>query len=240
MKVDVLFFASLKDRAGRSRLPFELDPPATVASLRAGLADALPALATALPSALASVNREYALPDQALQPGDEVAFFPPVSGGAGAASEWPTLARVTEAALDVDGLLASITRPSTGAICLFTGVVRAVTGGRVIEHLDYEAYRPMAEAKLMQVAEEIRARWPGVQGIALVQRIGRLAPGSPTVAIACAAEHRDAGAFEAARYGIDRLKEIVPIWKKEVGPDGEVWIEGHYRPTEADRATPVV
>jgi molybdopterin synthase catalytic subunit len=92
----------------------------------------------------------------------------------------------------------------------------------------------MAETKLRQVAEEIRQRWPQVEGIAIVQRIGKLLPGTPTVLIACSAAHRDTGVFEAARYGIDRLKEIVPIWKKEVGPDGEEWIEGNYVPVEGD------
>jgi molybdopterin synthase catalytic subunit len=74
-----------------------------------------------------------------------------------------------------------------------------------------------------------------VEGIAIVQRIGRLEPGSPTVLIACTAAHRDSGVFEAARYGIDRLKEIVPIWKKEFGPTGEAWVEGSYHPGEQDR-----
>jgi molybdopterin synthase catalytic subunit len=88
----------------------------------------------------------------------------------------------------------------------------------------------MAEAKMRQVAEEIRQKWPAVEGIAIVQRIGHLVPGTPTVLIACTAAHRDTGVFEAARYGIDRLKQIVPIWKKEIGPDGEVWVEGAYMP----------
>jgi molybdopterin synthase catalytic subunit len=88
----------------------------------------------------------------------------------------------------------------------------------------------MAEAKMMQVADEIRWRWPAVEGIGIVQRVGRLYPKTPTVLIVCTAAHRDTGVFEAARYGIDRLKEIVPIWKKEVGPKGEFWVEGEYIP----------
>jgi MoaE-MoaD fusion protein len=98
------------------------------------------------------------------------------------------------------------------------------------EYLEYEAYKPMAEAKMLQVAEEIRARWDTIEGIALVQRVGRLYPRTPTVLIACTAPHRDTGVFDAARYGIDRLKEIVPVWKKEVKPDGEEWVEGDYHP----------
>ena len=81
-----------------------------------------------------------------------------------------------------------------------------------------------------QVAEEIREKWPAVEGVAIIQRIGKLCPGTPTVLIACTAAHRDTGVFEAARYGIDRLKQIVPIWKREVGSGGEVWVEGDYVP----------
>jgi molybdopterin synthase catalytic subunit len=88
----------------------------------------------------------------------------------------------------------------------------------------------MAEAKLAQVAEEIRSRWPVIEGIAIIQRVGRLEAGAATTLVACTAAHRDTGVFEAARYGIDRLKEIVPVWKKEVGPDGQEWVEGHYHP----------
>jgi molybdopterin synthase catalytic subunit len=92
----------------------------------------------------------------------------------------------------------------------------------------------MAETKMLQVADEIRERWPEVEGILIVQRIGRLAPGTPTIVIACSAAHRDTGIFEASRYGIDRLKEIVPIWKKEITPEGETWVEGEYHPQKGD------
>ena len=131
----------------------------------------------------------------------------------------------------------SITLPSTGAACIFTGLVRGLTSRddpHETVYLEYEAYQPMAEAKMKQVAEEIRQRWPAVQGIAIVQRLGRLYPMTPTVIIACTAAHRDTGVFEAARYGIDRLKEIVPVWKKEIGPQGEEWIEGEYTPGHDD------
>jgi molybdopterin synthase catalytic subunit len=147
--------------------------------------------------------------------------------------EYPTIISITETELDLDGLLASVTLESTGAAAVFSGIVRGQTTrgeAHETEYLEYEAYRPMAEAKMSQVAEEIRARWPVVEGIGIVQRIGRLYPKTPTVLIVCTAAHRDTGVFEAARYGIDRLKEIVPIWKKEVGPDGEFWVEGEYIP----------
>ena len=178
-----------------------------------------------------SINREFAL-DEDLVPADaEVAFFPPVSGGVEA--EFPTIFRIPEDALDLDDLVAQITLPTTGAACIFSGMVRGVTTrgeAHDTAYLEYEAYEPMAEAKMAQVAREIRERWPIVEGIAIVQRIGRLDPGTPTVLIACSAAHRDTGVFEAARYGIDRLKEIVPVWKKEVGPGGEAWVEGDYIP----------
>jgi MoaE-MoaD fusion protein len=150
----------------------------------------------------------------------------------------PTIFKITEAELDLNGLLAEITLPTTGAACLFTGMVRAVTqrnDPHDTAYLHYEAYKPMAEAKMRQVADEIRQRWPTVEGIAIVQRIGRLDPGTPTVLIACTAAHRDTGVFEAARYGIDRLKEIVPVWKKEVGLHGETWVEGDYIPGVEDK-----
>jgi len=145
----------------------------------------------------------------------------------------PTFCSITEAELELDALLASITLESTGAAAVFTGMVRGQTtrdDPHQTLYLEYEAYVPMAEAKMRQVAEEIRERWPTVEGIAIVQRVGRLYPKTPTVLIACTAAHRDTGVFEAARYGIDRLKEIVPVWKKEISPDGSEWIEGDYIP----------
>ena len=148
-------------------------------------------------------------------------------------SNYPTIVSITEDELDLDALLDAITLPSTGAAAIFTGMVRGVTSrGDAHEtvYLEYEAYKPMAESKMKQVADEIRERWPTIEGIAILQRIGRLYPRTPTVLIAVTAAHRDTGVFEAARYGIDRLKEIVPVWKKEVSPNGEEWIEGEYIP----------
>ena len=147
--------------------------------------------------------------------------------------EFPTIFAITEDEIDLNDLLAKITLTSTGAAAIFAGMVRGKTSrgdAHDTDYLEYEAYTPMAEAKMKQVADEIRLRWPIVEGIAIVQRIGKLYPKTPTVLIACTAAHRDTGVFEAARYGIDRLKEIVPIWKKEVSPDGEFWVEGDYIP----------
>lgn len=148
-------------------------------------------------------------------------------------SNFPTIYSITESEIDLNDLLAKITLTSTGAAAIFTGMVRGITSrgdAHETEYLEYESYVPMAEAKMKQVADEIRERWPIVEGIAVIQRIGKLYPKTPTVLIACTAAHRDTGVFEAARYGIDRLKEIVPVWKKEVGPDGQEWVEGDYIP----------
>jgi len=148
-------------------------------------------------------------------------------------SNFPTIFFITEEEINLNDLLAKITVPTTGAAAIFTGMVRGVTtrdDPHQTVYLEYEAYVPMAEAKMKQVAEEIRAKWSSVEGIAIVQRVGKLYPQTPTVLIACTAAHRDTGVFEAARYGIDRLKEIVPVWKKEVGPNGEFWVEGEYMP----------
>lgn len=147
--------------------------------------------------------------------------------------DYPVIFSITEDELDLNDLLAKITLSSTGAAAIFAGMVRGETkrgDAHDTEYLEYEAYIPMAEAKMKQVADEIRAKWPVVEGIAIIQRIGKLYPKTPTVLIACTAAHRDTGVFEAARYGIDRLKEIVPIWKREVSPDGEFWVEGEYIP----------
>ena len=235
MQVRVLYFATLRQRLGITEEMLDLDEASTVADLKAAVGRFHPHVQDSLKTAIVSVNREFALPEEQLHGADEVALFPPVSGGA---EPSPTHLRVTGDPLDFNALLSSIILPTTGAACVFSGMVRARTEGGPLpetEHLEYESYSGMAEEKMRQVAEEMRRRWPHVEGIAIVQRIGRLDAGTPTVIVACSAAHRDSGIFEAARYGIDRLKEIVPIWKKEVGPDGEVWVEGEYRPLPGDR-----
>lgn len=146
---------------------------------------------------------------------------------------FPTVYSITEDEIDINELLKQITLTSTGAAAIFTGMVRGVTtrnDPHDTEFLEYECYRPMAEAKMKQVADEIRQRWDTIEGIAIVQRIGKLYPRTPTVLIACTSAHRDTGVFDAARYGIDRLKEIVPVWKKEIGPEGNVWVMGNHVP----------
>jgi len=191
-----------------------------------------PGIRPQLNKVLVSINQEIALEEDALPSGAEVAFLPPVSGGGGL----PTITKIVEEPLDQNRLLEQITLESTGAACTFTGIVRGKTRcGREYSTtaLEYEAYKPMAEAKMAQIADEIRQRWPEIEGIGIAQRIGYLEAGTVTVLVACTASHRDTGVFEAARYGIDRIKEVVPVWKKEIGPEGEEWVEGELNPRSA-------
>lgn len=237
-QVTVLFFATIRELTGTRQTSLELPDGARVADAKAILIEKYPSIELAMDTTVIAVNREFAPDEDILPDGAEIAIFPPVSGGSQTQAEaYPTIFAITAAEIDLNQLLAQITLPGTGAACLFTGMVRGVTqrgDPHQTSYLEYEAYQPMAEGKMRQVAAEIRQRWPSVQGVAIVQRVGRLDPGTPTVLIACTAAHRDTGVFEAARYGIDRLKEIVPVWKKEVGPDGETWVEGQYHPTPED------
>jgi molybdopterin synthase catalytic subunit len=233
-EVRILFFAQLKDLTGKNRITLQIPAGTTVAGLRQILETQFPLLQTRIKTTLVSINQEFALDGDLIPEGAEIALFPPVSGGSG---DLPTIFSITEDALDLDDLVDRITLVSSGAACIFSGMVRGETvrgEAHTTTALEYEAYKPMAEAKMAQVADEIRTRWPAIQGIAIVQRIGLLQPRTPTVLIACTAAHRDTGVFEAARYGIDRLKEIVPVWKKEIGPDGQEWIEGAYIPGKED------
>jgi molybdopterin converting factor subunit 1 len=230
----VLFFANIKDIAGLKETTIEFPEGTCVRGIKKMLIDHFPGLKATMDSALVSINHEYASDESVVPDSAEIALFPPVSGGLDSidiGKDQPSIFLITRNEIDINRLIAQITLPTTGAVCFFTGMVRAITQrGNPHEtiYLEYEAYEPMAEAKMQQIASEIRSRWPTVEGIAIIQRVGRLDSGTLAVVIACSAAHRDTGVFEAARYGIDRLKEIVPIWKKEVGPKGETWVDGDY------------
>ena len=132
---------------------------------------------------------------------------------------------LTHAPIDYHALTESVRRPHCGAVCLFLGTVRDLTGDEVTVFLDYEAYPPMAEKKLAEIEAEVRNRWP-VGEIALVHRLGRLGVGEVSVAVAVSTPHR-ADAFAACRFAIDTLKELVPIWKKDIAPSGgQRWSPG--------------
>lgn len=232
-KINLIFFAHLKEISGVHQIEVDLPDGTNILDLKNRLLEVFPQFDKVLPTAIFAIDREFAFDEDPVADGAEVAIFPPVSGG----STGPTIFKVTRESIDLDALLAQITLESTGAAAIFAGMVRGVTTRGEAHQtvaLEYEAYVPMAEAKMAQVAVEIREKWPTVEGIAIVQRIGYLLPRTPTVLIACTAPHRDTGVFDAARYGIDRLKEIVPIWKKEILPTGEEWIEGEYIPKKGD------
>lgn len=239
MQITILFFATLRDVVGARTLALELDEGVnSIEQLRQELSARFPAAADNLAVALAAIDEEFAFDHDNFADGAEVAFFPPVSGGSGTSPERPELFSLPRGSINHNEIIAAITTERTGAVCMFTGMVRGKTAkdGHLpdTQYLEYESYEPMALAKMRQVAQEIRARWGKVEGIAIIQRIGRLQVGDNTVLCACSSPHRDDGCFEAARYGIDRLKEIVPVWKKEVGASGETWIEGDYHPKASD------
>ncbi len=231
-KITVLLFAGLKDSARTGRLLVEMPDGSSVADLKKALAEKMPALLPALNYALVSLNQEYTRDDAVLPDGAEVAIFPPVSGGSTGG-----MCALVEEKLDLNAILAQVSSGTSGAVCFFVGTVRSRTAAkdtidRIIEtdYLEYEGYKPMAETKLEQIIEEMHRRWPDVEQIAIYQRLGHLDPGDVAVVIACTGAHRHSGVFEAAAYAIERLKQIVPVWKKEVGTDGISWVEGGYTP----------
>lgn len=236
MNLEVKLFATLRDLAGHNKVEIILDQPASVQDLLDALSTVHEELAPSLPTVLIAVNKQFAFPDTPLHANDEIALFPPVSGGEEMAH--PTYFAVSRDQVDFDAIYQHIGGPDVGAIVSFTGFVRGQTNREGLPaetlYLEYEAYSEMAEEKMAQIAREIWRKWPQVKGVAIIQRIGHLDIRDVTTFIACAAGHRDQGAFEAARYGIDRLKEIVPVWKKEVGSDHSTWVEGSYKPTASD------
>jgi molybdopterin converting factor subunit 1 len=229
IQVQVRTFASLRQVLGTASLTLDLPPDATVADLLERLSADYPATASYLPTTLVAVNHTYVDRAQPLAPGDEVAIFPPVSGGA-IGGKTQTFVALSSDSIDPLALSEMVAEPGSGAVVTFSGLVRDNNLGRQVRYLEYEAYAEMAEAKMRQVVAEARERWPAIRGVAAVHRIGHLEIGEMAVLVAIGASHRNDGAFEATRYIIDRIKEIVPIWKKEAWADGEEWLEGDYRP----------
>lgn len=222
MKVRVLYFASVRDIAGTTEETLELEAGAKTQDLLEALIRTHPELKGLEPSLAVSVNQEYAARDAPLADGDEVALIPPVSGGQ---SSPDGTYQIVDRTLGLDEVTRLVRRDSSGAVAAFGGVVREETQGRRVLYLEYQAYAPMAEQTMAQISEEIGAKW-AVDAVAILHRIGRLEVGEMSVAIAVAAPRRRA-ALEACAYAIERLKEIVPIWKKEAFEDGEVWV-GHH------------
>lgn len=239
MEVRVRLFAGLAAAVGRRELSWRGGPPATPRTVWQELEKAYPAFSRHAHEVKVAVNHEYASWDQELRSGDEVAFLTPVSGGQDPAVPPPgspeatggSVCWLTEGPLSIDQLLQRVARPEAGAIVLFAGVARRFTGSRVTEYLDYDAYPPMAVSEMEKIVAEVQERWPGTR-VAMAHRVGKVDIGEASVLVAVSAPHRK-DAFPAARYAIDRLKETVPIWKKEVGPAGELWI-GDGGPMPAD------
>jgi molybdopterin converting factor subunit 1 len=225
MKVDVLYFAVLRERIQLDHETVELAAGATVHEVRAAIAARHPSVAALLPGVQLAVNRVVAADSQPIADGDELALLPPVAGGSAPGairiSARPvTLAEAIEAVTSGD---AGDVGGDAGAVVTFAGIVRR-RGHHLpdVVRLEYEAYREMAEAVLGEIAVEIEREWPGVR-VAIHHRTGALVVGEIAVVIAAAARHR-APAFEACRAAIDRLKLRAPIWKKEIGETGEAWV----------------
>ena len=220
-------FARLREQAGGLETgTLELPAGATLADAYEALRLKHPALPDRS-GVRAALNFEFDDWTATVADGDEVAFIPPVSGGAHGVG---VLFELTAAPLDARRLEAAVAHKGAGAICTFTGVVRDSSRGRSVTHLDYEAYAEMAVAEMRKIGDEIAERWPEAR-VAMAHRTGRLEIGEASVVVAVSCPHR-AEAIAACKWGIDRLKESVPIWKKEHAADGTYWIEGdEARPT---------
>ncbi|HZG82442.1 MAG TPA: molybdenum cofactor biosynthesis protein MoaE [Brevibacillus sp.] len=218
MTITILLFAGLAERANQREIQLTLPEQATVRDLLRAAAEQYPALSPLLGSCFVSLNHEYAAPDHVIQASDEIALLPPVSGG-----EEPLFSITTEP-LSADKLIRLVSNPHAGAVLTFVGTVREFTHGQRTVYLSYEAYAPMAVEKMKQIAAEIEERWPGAR-VAMQHRIGDLQIEEIAVIVAVATPHRNES-FEAGRYAIERLKQIVPIWKKEMWEDGSEW-KGH-------------
>lgn len=238
MKVRILLFARLRDLLGTDSV--ELDSPdiESVGDVYRILRTRHPELDAFRRSLLVAVNQEFADWNTPVAEGDELALFPPVSGGQTPPNaDYPVDAdgniyRIVREKIRTRGLVSQLTRDQDGAAVTFFGIVRNNTRGRRTTHLYYEAYEPMALRKMREIGDSLRQRWQ-IGQVGMVHRLGRLEIGEVSVAIVITSPHRGV-AFESCRYAIDRLKQTVPIWKKEFFADGEVWVEGECRPAERD------
>ena len=221
MQVKCLFFATLKDITGSRQLNIDLTAGTTVGDLLATLERSYPKIRDYRSILLTAVNEEYVDLGKALSEGDEVAIFPPVSGGS---TDFPHMVEITRDRIDAQKVARRLQRGEDGAVCVFEGIVRNNSKGKKTRYLEYEAYEPMALKKMEEISAFVRQGWD-IDGVGIVHRVGRMEIGETSVAIIITSAHRKA-AFDACHYAIDRLKKIVPIWKKEFFEDGEVWIEG--------------
>jgi MoaE-MoaD fusion protein len=222
MRIKVLFFGFTHDLTGLREEQIELGEGENVQKLWRLYENRFPRLGDLAGSLLLAVNQQIADPLAVLHEGDEVAFMPPVSGGI---DENPY--HVTSEKISAAGLAECLQASSDGALVAFEGVVRDHSGGRKTLYLEYEAYGPMAVRKMQEIGKEARRKFD-IHSVGIVHRVGRLEIGETSVAIVVTAAHRKP-AFEACHYLIDRLKQVVPVWKKEYFEDGAVWAEGEGR-----------
>lgn len=229
IKVRVLFFGAARDAVGHEQIEVELESPIDADGARAKLLSEYPSLERFGKSLLFAVNQQYAQNDREIREGDELAVFPPVSGGSGSkedAGKMPALPdffELTTDLIDVGAVARRVVLPHCGATVTLDGYAREWTKGRRTLYLVYEAYEPMALSQMKRLGAQAHEKFD-IAHIGIVHRTGRLEIGETSVVISVSAPHRRA-AFEAGEWAIRELKRTVPIWKKEVFEDGEVWVE---------------
>ena len=237
MRLRVLFFGMLKDLVGRPADEIDLPDGTDLGAVFERYASRYPRLRELAPSIVAARNQEFAERDTLLADGDEVAFLPPVSGGSDSdcmeIESGGHYFALTRCPIDTREVIARILTGGDGGVVTFEGVVRNNTKGRRTLYLDYECYEAMALKMIAKIGCEIAGSHQ-ITRIAIVHRLGRMLVGEASVAVIVTAPHRRA-AFDASLEGINRLKKLVPIWKKEHFADGEVWVEGEW-----DQNAPVV
>ena len=231
MRAKVLFFGILKDVAGHAAEDAEFPDGADLRSVFDGYAARFPQFRQMAPSIVVAHNQEFAPLSAKLADGDEIAFLPPVSGGIARHAEYESCENghyfaLTRHSIDSRALVARLQTGAEGAVVTFEGTVRNNTKGRSTLCLDYDCYESMALKMIAQIGREI-AQSHAVERIAMVHRLGRMLVGETSVAVVVTAAHRRP-AFDAALEGINRIKKLVPIWKKEHFVDGEVWVEGEW------------
>lgn len=217
MQITVRYFAIMREHLGTDVETLDVPEGTTAGEVFALATRDAPRLARLQRAVMVMVNEDYAEPDHPLQDGDDVALIPPVSGG-----DNVKLFTVTEDVLDPRAVEALVAGPDAGAIVTFAGTVRDNARGRQVTALVYEAYPSAAEKMLARVGAEAVEQWPNVR-IAIAHRFGELVPGEVSVVIATASAHRE-DAYHASMFAISRIKEIVPIWKKEYYADGSAWV----------------
>lgn len=231
--VRVLFFGAARDVTGHSEVDLTLTAPINAEGAFAQVLSSYPDLRRFGRSLLFAVNQEYAPTDREVRNGDELAVFPPVSGGSEADTETGRQGEtekerdffeLTTNAIDVGSVARRVIPPECGATVTLDGYAREWTRGRRTLYLIYEAYPPMAISEMQRLGREAHERF-AIAHLGIVHRTGRLEIGESSVVISVSAPHRRA-AFEACEWAIRELKRTVPIWKKEVFEDGEIWVEG--------------